>query len=64
MNDNKGGKMHSNLPDLRKSGEVAHLQRMAAYYDRLGCVDVARSLRGLAAAKQKSGSATEKKKLS
>ncbi len=54
--------MHSNLPVVRKSGEVAHLQRMAAYYDKLGCVDVARSLRGLAAAKQKCDPDKGKKK--
>jgi hypothetical protein len=34
------------------SSETKHLFWMADYYDRLGCGDVARSLRDLAAAKK------------
>jgi len=34
------------------SSEAKHLFWMADYYDRLGCGDVARSLRSLAAAKK------------
>lgn len=53
MEGKTGGKMRGNMPDARNLAEIERLERTAAYYDKLGCVDVARSLRRLAAAKKK-----------
>lgn len=44
--------MQGRMQKNRISAEIQHLRRISDYYDRLGCVDVARSLRDLATAKE------------
>lgn len=45
-------KLHRNSNENPPMDEIDRLSRMAGYYERLGCVDVARSLRQMIAARQ------------
>lgn len=46
------GKMHRNSIEYEPTDEIDRLARMAVYYEGLGCVEVARSLRQMVAARK------------
>ena len=52
MTDRPNGDMRRNPDSDREEVEIDRLLRMAAYYQRLGCINVAMSLRALAEAKK------------
>ena len=45
-------KMHRISNEITATDELDRLSKMAYYYDRLGCVEVARSLRQMVAARK------------
>ncbi len=55
MNQQCNGEMRSNPDADPESLEIERLLRTAAYYERLGCANVASALRALAQAKRRRG---------
>ncbi|MBT3360520.1 MAG: hypothetical protein HN403_12925 [Rhodospirillales bacterium] len=47
--------MHRISNEITATDELDRLSKMASYYDRLGCVEVARSLRQMVAARKTNG---------